>query len=91
MTQKLPAAALWDLDGTLVDSEPLWRIAEEEMLAEFGLSLPDSLAEQLVGSSLWRAADLFRDLGVDLPADVIISRWVERVQQLYTERGPVWR
>ena len=31
-----PAAVLWDMDGLLVDSEPLWTVAEEELAARHG-------------------------------------------------------
>ena len=30
------AAALWDFDGTLADTEPLWIEAEFELIAELG-------------------------------------------------------
>jgi len=33
MTAPLPSAVLWDMDGTLVDTEPYW-IAEERTLVE---------------------------------------------------------
>ena len=29
-------AVLWDMDGLLVDSEPLWTIAEVELAADLG-------------------------------------------------------
>ena len=32
-----PAAVLWDFDGTLVDSEPVWAQIEAEMLAGYGV------------------------------------------------------
>ena len=32
----LPAAVLWDMDGTLVDTEPLWVEAEFEVVARYG-------------------------------------------------------
>lgn len=32
-----PKAVLWDFDGTLVDSEPIWAATEAEMLAEYGV------------------------------------------------------
>ena len=35
----LPAAVLWDMDGTLVDTEPYWIEAEHELVAAHGLSL----------------------------------------------------
>ena len=32
-----PAAVLWDMDGTIVDTEPYWIECEYELVAEFGL------------------------------------------------------
>lgn len=56
----LPAAVLWDLDGTLIDSEAYW-IAEETALVEsYGGTWPDHLAEQLVGNALLDSADFIR-------------------------------
>ena len=31
-----PAAVLWDMDGTIVDTEPYWIECEYELVAEFG-------------------------------------------------------
>lgn len=42
-------AAIFDMDGLLIDSEPLWRIAEIEVFSEVGLSLTDELCRQTVG------------------------------------------
>ena len=33
LTGALPAAVLWDMDGTLVDTEPYW-VAEERSLVD---------------------------------------------------------
>ena len=34
-----PAAVLWDMDGTLVDTEPYWMECEHELVREFGGTL----------------------------------------------------
>jgi HAD superfamily hydrolase (TIGR01509 family) len=53
----LPAAVLWDMDGTLVDTEPYW-IAEERALVEMhGGVWTDEHAHQLVGNDLLVSAD----------------------------------
>ncbi len=44
-----PAAVLFDCDGTLVDSEPLARIAWERTLAPHGYALTDEDLEQIIG------------------------------------------
>ncbi len=46
------AAALWDFDGTLADTEPVWIAAEFELIASLGGSWSDEQADQLVGNSL---------------------------------------
>ena len=34
--QQLPQAVLFDMDGTLIDTEPLWIATEAEVAAELG-------------------------------------------------------
>lgn len=53
---RLPAAVLWDMDGTLVDTEPLW-ISGEHLLAEqHGAVWTEEDSLNLVGSDLLVAA-----------------------------------
>jgi HAD superfamily hydrolase (TIGR01509 family) len=60
MTVALPAAVLWDMDGTLVDTEPYW-IAEEHALVEaHGGLWTDDHARQLVGNDLMVSAEYIR-------------------------------
>ena len=75
----LPAAVLWDLDGTLVDTEVLWREEEAALVAERGGSwtLEDGLA--LVGTALPVYARALQAAGVDLPGDEIIARLSARI------------
>lgn len=42
-------AALFDLDGLLVDSEPLWRRSEVELFATVGLHMTDAQCEETTG------------------------------------------
>lgn len=88
---RLPAAVLWDMDGTLVDTEPCW-IAEEYALVEsFGGTWNDQRARRLVGFDLLAAAEILRDVGgVDMTPRAIVEHLsagvIERV------RGAVpWR
>ena len=43
----LPAAVLWDMDGTLVDTEPYWIAAEHDIVEEHGGTWSDEFAHQL--------------------------------------------
>jgi sugar-phosphatase len=42
-------AIIFDMDGVLIDSEPLWRRAEREVFAEQGLILSDDDCKQTMG------------------------------------------
>ena len=78
---RLPAAVLWDMDGTLVDTEPYWFAAERDLVEEFGEGdWPDEMAEQMVGFDLLDgAAFLQRHAAVDLPAEEIVDRLLDGV------------
>jgi beta-phosphoglucomutase-like phosphatase (HAD superfamily) len=49
MLRPMISAALFDLDGLLVDSEPLWRRAEVELFATVGLEMTDAQCEETTG------------------------------------------
>ncbi len=66
VTDSYPAAVLWDMDGTLVDTEPYWLNAEEELIAAWGGVWTREDGLQLVGSGLERSALIFQSRGVDL-------------------------
>ncbi len=75
-----PAAVLWDMDGTLVDTEPYWIQAEFDLVAEFGGTWTDEDAHTLVGSALLTAAAYIRERGgVDLEPAEIVERLLARV------------
>ncbi|HEV7973776.1 MAG TPA: HAD family phosphatase [Amycolatopsis sp.] len=47
-----PAAVLWDMDGTLVDSEKLWDVALYETAEAMGSKLSEAQRSTLVGSNM---------------------------------------
>lgn len=71
----LPAAVLFDLDGTLVDTEPFW-MAEEHALAEsFGGTWTTDQAVACIGNPIPVSAARLRDeAGVGLPVEEIVQR-----------------
>lgn len=88
-TPTLPAAVLWDMDGTLVDTEPYWIRAEQELVAEHGGTWTHEQALQLVGNALTVSATILRDQGgVDLPVDAIVDRLLGQVVAQVRERVP---
>lgn len=91
MTAHTLAAVLWDMDGTLIDSEPLWLKAELRMLARYGIEMSEGTHLQLIGSGLRDAAEHFQDLGVPMSIDEIVGEWVREVGRGLAEDGPDWR
>lgn len=91
MTSDTLAAVLWDMDGTLIDSEAMWIAVELEMLERYGLQMTEDTHRRLIGSGLWDAANHFRDLGVPLDADEIVAEWVDGVARWMAESEPEWR
>ncbi len=86
-----PAAVLWDLDGTLVDTEPLWLAAEHELAASLGGSWSQAEALHLVGSDLRAAgAWLKNHFSADWSVDEIVDFLVSRVAAGLSETTP-WR
>lgn len=75
-------AVLWDFDGTLADTEPLW-IAAEFALIEGELGAPWSMehAEQLVGSDLIDSATyMLNTIGrTDLQPSWVVERLLGQV------------
>jgi sugar-phosphatase len=45
-------AAIFDMDGLLVDSEPLWRRAEQQVFPAVGIELTDAMCMQTMGTRL---------------------------------------
>lgn len=52
------AAILFDMDGTLVDSESLWRIAEIETVAAHGATLEPHIQALFPGTKVEKTADM---------------------------------
>ncbi|CRK56407.1 possible hydrolase [Alloactinosynnema sp. L-07] len=48
----LPAAVLWDLDGTLLDSEKLWDIPLYELAEQLGGTLAPEIRHAMVGTNV---------------------------------------
>jgi HAD superfamily hydrolase (TIGR01509 family) len=87
----LPAAVLWDMDGTLVDTEPYWIAAEHEIVEEHGGTWSDEFAHQLVGNDLLVSAMFIKDnSAVPWEPERIVDELLDRVISRVTEHVP-WR
>ena len=82
---------LFDMDGTLVDTEPYWIEAEYKLVAEFGGRWTDADARAVVGNALLATARRLRDVGgVRLDPPVIVDRLLDDVIAA-VEREMPWR
>ncbi len=54
-------AVIFDMDGVLIDSEPLWKIAEVEAFAKVGLDLSHTDCEETVGLRIDEVVKLWYD------------------------------
>ncbi|MBO1741086.1 HAD family phosphatase [Leifsonia sp. TF02-11] len=87
----MPAAVLWDMDGTLVDTEPYWMASEQELVRSFGGTWTHDDGLLLVGQGLWTSAAILQSRGVELPADEIVYGLTERVREKLAGEGVPWR
>lgn len=77
-------AVLWDMDGTLVDSEPLHEQTLVLLLNAQGLQAPPDLHQRTVGQPESRVHAMFcEELGLALP----LAQWTEMRCRLYLERA----
>ena len=53
-----PLAVLWDYDGTLVDTQPVWLQVEKDIVASYGCEWTDELGTTVVGSSGFESATM---------------------------------
>lgn len=89
-SDSLPSALLWDMDGTLVDTEPYWMAEEAELIASWGGTWTADDALQVVGMGLWDAARIFQSHGVGLSEDEIVTWMTARVMERIAVEVP-WR
>ena len=88
------AAVLWDMDGTLVDSERIWTIALTDLAVHLGGALSRPAREAMVGTNMTVSIRLLFDdlaLPVDAAAETEALDWLAaRTAELFA--GPLpWR
>src|SRR5260370_41984223 len=83
-------AVVFDLDGVLVDSEPVWEQVRRELVAERGGHWAPDAQRRLMGMSTpeW-ARYLSEDLGVGLPPGEIAALVIDRMSARYREHVPL--
>ena len=82
-------AVVFDLDGVLVDSEPVWEQVRRQVVAEHGGHWAPDAQQRLMGMSTgeW-ARYLGEDLGVGLPPETIAAEVIDQMKARYAEHVP---
>jgi HAD superfamily hydrolase (TIGR01509 family) len=84
-------AVLWDMDGTLVDTEPYWVECEFAMAAKYGGEWNDADAMQMVGNNLVDSGRYMKKRwGVDLTPEEIVEELLDGVVEMVQSDVP-WR
>jgi HAD superfamily hydrolase (TIGR01509 family) len=90
-----PAAVLWDLDGTLLDSEKLWDIPLYELTEKLGGQLSTETRQAMVGTNVPVTLRLlFAEVGITHPGEeqlVDAAAWVERRMTEVFRQDLPWR
>jgi HAD superfamily hydrolase (TIGR01509 family) len=87
-----PDALIFDMDGLMVDSEPLWLRVEHQIAARHGARWSEELALRCVGTGLPNTArvmieELGLPLGVGEGAQLLIDTFAERLDELELKPG----
>jgi len=80
-----PRAVFWDMDGTLIDSEPLHEEALVTALDSVGIKPPADLHGRVLGQTAHAVYTMFvNGFGLDLPFD----DWIARKYAYYLSEAP---
>ena len=85
-----PQAVLWDMDGTLIDTEPYWLAAEAELVVSHGGTWSHEQGLALVGNALPDGARALQLAGVQLEIREIID-WLSARVVAGIRREIPWR
>lgn len=81
-------AVFWDMDGTLIDSEPYWHQAEIELTQRYGGNWTEEMGWQMTGKPLSVVARIMRDHGLNLPQEDIPDMLIDGVGRREQECMP---
>lgn len=88
MPNQLPEAVLWDMDGTLIDSEPYWLLSQNNLAAEHGMQWGEEHGHHLIGKDLKDSSAYIKEkMQLDqLSIDEIINRLTNEVIERLNEK-----
>ena len=89
--RKPPFAVLFDMDGTIIDSEPYWMASEQSLAAEHNGTWTTIDSLDVIGKDLNESSKLFKErTNIPLGIDEIKNRLSNDVQSKLSKEVP-WR
>ncbi len=89
--KKLPAAVLWDMDGTLVDSEHYWLASEKALAEEHNATWTQQDGFDLIGNSLYESSKIIKaKIGSSMDTEAIVQHLTDSVSAKLAVEIP-WR
>ena len=84
------SAVVFDLDGVLIDSEPIWDRVRRDYVESAGGSWRENSQRLMMGMSTqeW-SAYISRDLGVGRPSEEVASAVIARMAAVYGKEPPL--
>lgn len=86
-----PRAVLWDMDGTLIDSEPYWIAAETDLVSSYGGTWSAEQGYELIGNALPVSAKLLQAAGVEMEIPEIVDHLTAAVMDRIVTSGVPFR
>ena len=84
-TDYLFDAVLWDMDGTLVDSEPFWLESETALMAEFGYNWTADDQRHCLGGPLLRVGQYMYELAGEVESpEFFMEELIRRTTAAFT-------
>ncbi|MFM2184837.1 MAG: hypothetical protein RIS55_485 [Actinomycetota bacterium] len=84
-------AVLFDMDGTIIDSEPYWLKSEQALAAEHASEWTEQDGQRVIGLSLTESSKLIKEhIGSELEIDEIVQRLSNSVNSQLAKEIP-WR
>lgn len=79
--------AIFDLDGTLLDSMGVWRQIDQEFLAKRGLAVPMDYMEAISAMSFQKAAEYtISRFGFSEKPEELIGEWMDMAKEAYAHQ-----
>lgn len=80
---------IFDLDGTLIHSQPAWKEVDIKFMKNRNLSIPQDFYAKVSTMNLSQAADYVKaECGVTESKDAIIKEWLDMMQYEYEHNIP---